>query len=173
MNIVILQGMVVGETIVRTSENLYTMAKFTFAVRKKYKRKDKKKNGYHKFKCIAWGKVGDIVCRYLQNGSRIVIVGELSDMRYKNRDGESANDVYVTVHKIYFSGNNDGEQRGDADYGLISEEEFREIPCDGAPYPVDDVSSGEQKIEEFLTFAKDDADYYMGGTDNGQIYPVL
>lgn len=55
-------------------------------------------------KCIAFGKTAELIDQYCTKGSPILVVGELHDNNWKDRDGKTHYDKQVTIQSVQFMG---------------------------------------------------------------------
>jgi single-strand DNA-binding protein len=60
--------------------------------------------------CVAWGKTGETIARYLHKGRQVVVIGEIRQDRWKADDGSGRSKVYVKVRSFSFvsDGSNNG-----------------------------------------------------------------
>ena len=56
------------------------------------------------FECKAWGKTADIMYKYLNKGSHILLQGEVIQDRWNNKEGEGRSKVYLYVQTVQFLG---------------------------------------------------------------------
>lgn len=63
------------------------------------------------FKVICWEKTAEIADKYLDKGSKVMVVGKIEDPRpYTNKSGELACTIEVTVRTLKFLGGSSKEQ---------------------------------------------------------------
>lgn len=74
-----------------TGQNPIAVARYTLAVDRKYKRDNEPTADF--INCIAFGKNGEFVEKYLAKGTKIAISGRIQTGSYTNKDG---NKVYTT-----------------------------------------------------------------------------
>ena len=93
MNKVVLIGRLVRDAEVRYSqdENSMTVARFTLAVDRRYKRDGEQTADF--ISCVAFGKNGEFFEKFGKQGVKFAIVGHIQTGSYINRDG---NKVYTT-----------------------------------------------------------------------------
>lgn len=106
MNRVVLCGRLVRDAEVRyaAGEKPLAIARYTLAV----DRVGAKKNGAKEqqtadfISCVAFGKDGEFVEKYLSKGMKILVEGEIRTGSYKDKDGKSiyTTDVVVTRHEF-------------------------------------------------------------------------
>lgn len=149
VNIIILRGTIASPVSVKTTSNFKTMATFLLSVKKEFVGKNNTKK-YDKFNCIAWGKVGTIICDNCQPGDTITVVGKLKKNEYKDRHGSTIETTEISVEKAYINFNarmaNDGR-----DYAPANESELRKAMGDASDdYFFDPVSGMEESKEDFL-----------------------
>lgn len=102
MNKVILMGRVVREPDVRYSqgEKPMAVAKFTLAVDRKFK-KDGEQNADF-ISCTAFGKVAEVIEKYVTKGTKIIVEGRWQTGSYKNKDGATVYTNDCMVENIEF-----------------------------------------------------------------------
>lgn len=86
MNITILIGRLTKTPEVRYGgqDNQTAIARFTLAVDRSYKKDGKNETDF--INCVAFGKVGELVEKYLDKGSKIAVQGRWQVSTYKNND---------------------------------------------------------------------------------------
>lgn len=97
MNKVMLIGRLVRDPDVRYSNNQEQtcVARYTLAVQRN-------KDEADFIGCVAFGKAGEFVERYLVKGLKVAVVGNIRTGQYKDRDGEThyTTDVVVEQHEF-------------------------------------------------------------------------
>ena len=112
MNKVVLMGRLTKKPEVRYSqgEKSIAIASFSIAIDRKYKREGEPEADF--FNCTAFGKLGEIVEKYLTQGSKILLVGHIQNDNYTNKEGQKVYSVRVIADEIEFA-----ESKGTADAG--------------------------------------------------------
>ncbi len=72
-------------------------AKFTLAVPRKMNREET-----DFIDCVAFGKVAEVIKKYVSKGLRIIIIGSLQISSYENDEGEKRKSVSIIVEDFYF-----------------------------------------------------------------------
>ena len=92
MNKVILMGRLTRDPDVKYTQSSQPMAvaRFTLAVDRKFKRENEQSADF--IACIAFGKVGELVEKYLKQGTKICLEGRWQTGNYTNKEG---NKVYT------------------------------------------------------------------------------
>ena len=103
MNKVILMGRLTKDAEVRYSqgENSIAIASFSLAVDRKFKRDGEPTADF--FNCIAFGKLGEFVEKYLKQGSKILLSGHIQNNNYTNKEGQKVYSVQVIAGEIEFA----------------------------------------------------------------------
>lgn len=93
MNKVILIGRLTRDPEIRYSqgEKSTAVAKYSLAVPRKFKRDGEQDCDF--INCVAFGKLGEFVEKYLTKGIKIAVTGRIKTGSYTNKDG---NKVYTT-----------------------------------------------------------------------------
>lgn len=110
MNSVILIGRLTRDPDVRYSQGAepLAIARYTLAVERKYK-KDGEQQTADFISCVAFGRQGEFVEKYLRQGMKIAVTGRIQTGSYTNKDGNKiyTTDVVVEAHEFCESkGNN-------------------------------------------------------------------
>ena len=102
MNRVGLSGRLVRDPEVRYSQgnNSMAIAKFTLAVDRKFK-KDGEQNADF-INCTAFGKVAEVIEKYVTKGTKIIVEGRWQTGSYKNKDGATVYTNDCMVENIEF-----------------------------------------------------------------------
>lgn len=102
MNKVILIGRLTRDPDVRYSqgEKATAIARYTLAVDRRFKREGEQNADF--INCVAFGKNGEFVEKYLRQGTKIAIIGRIQTGSYINRDGQKVytTDVVVEEHEF-------------------------------------------------------------------------
>ena len=78
-----------------------TLAEFGLAVNHRYTSNGEKKEKASFFNCKAFGKTGEIIAKYFQKGSKILIEGRL-DQNSWEKDGQKRSSVEIIVDSFEF-----------------------------------------------------------------------
>jgi single-strand DNA-binding protein len=99
MNRVELIGRLTADPSVKTmqNENNTCIATFTLAVNRRFK-----KDEADFIRCIAFGKTGELVEKYMKKGLLIGVCGRIQTGSYTNRDGQKIYTTDVIVEEITF-----------------------------------------------------------------------
>lgn len=63
--------------------------------------------------CSVWGKRGTALQDYLTKGTKVTVVGELSEREYTNNNGEEKKSLSLRVNELDLSGGNgNGQNQG-------------------------------------------------------------
>lgn len=130
MNKIILMGRLTRNPEVRYSagENSTTIARFSLAVNRKFtKEGDQVKADF--FNCTAFGKQGEFVEKYLQQGTKILVTGRIQNDNYTNREGQKVYSVQVLVEEVEFAESKGAStQQENTDFQAIPEDLGEELP---------------------------------------------
>lgn len=115
MNKVILMGRLTRDPEVRYSQggNSMAIAKFSIAVDRRFKREGQPETDF--FNCTAFGKQGEFVEKYLQKGTKVVVIGSLQNDNYE-KDGVKHYNVQINVDEIEFAESKNAQSGGNS-YG--------------------------------------------------------
>lgn len=104
MNKIILMGRLTRNPEVRytSGENTTAIARFSLAVNRKFaKETDEVKADF--FNCVAFGKQGEFVEKYVKQATKVLIIGRVQNDNYTNREGQKVYGVSIMVEEIEFA----------------------------------------------------------------------
>ena len=91
---------------VRNIESGKKMVRFSLATNENYRNaKGEKITETQWHNLIAWGKVADIVEKYLTKGTEVAIEGKLMSRTYIDKDGNKKYSTEIQVHELLLLGN--------------------------------------------------------------------
>ena len=91
---------------VRNIESGKKMVRFSLATNENYRNaKGEKITETQWHNLIAWGKVADIVEKYLTKGTEVAIEGKLMSRTYTDKDGNKKYIAEIQVHELLLLGN--------------------------------------------------------------------
>ena len=146
MNTVALIGRLTREPNVRYSQNSdqpMCVARYTLAVDRRFRRQNGSDEQSADFiSCVAFGKSGEFVEKYLHQGTKIAVTGRIQTGSYTNKDGQKVytTDVVVDNHEFVESRNAAGSGSGD------------NVQAQGTPAP-DGFMNIPESIEDELPFS--------------------
>lgn len=116
MNKVILMGRLTRDPEVRYSqgENSMAIGRFSIAVDRRFKRDGDATADF--FNCVAFGRQGEFVEKYLKQGTKVVVSGRIQNNNYTNKNGEKVYSVEITVEEIEFAESKAASQNNGGDY---------------------------------------------------------
>lgn len=104
------------------------IARFTLAVDRKFKQEGQQSADF--ISCVAFGKQGEFVEKYLRQGSKVAVSGRIQTGSYTNKEGQK---VYTT--------------------DIVTDEiEFAESKAEKTNEPIDEFIEVPQNIENDLPF---------------------
>lgn len=59
----------------------------------------------------AWGKPAEIISEYCQKGSKLLVIGELKQNRFQDKEGNNREKVYINLDKFEFLDNKGSNQQ--------------------------------------------------------------
>ncbi|MEO6949054.1 MAG: single-stranded DNA-binding protein [Ginsengibacter sp.] len=90
---------------IKNTENGKKLAKFSIATNETYyNAKGEKVTETQWHNLIAWGKVAEIVEKYLIKGTEVAIEGKLMNNNYTDKDGNKRYNTEVQVHELLLLG---------------------------------------------------------------------
>lgn len=104
LNKVMLMGRLTRDPDIRYSNNnneAVCIARYTLAVNRRYNKNGEQ--GADFINCVAFGKAGEFVEKYLHQGTKMVIVGRLQTGSYTNKDGQTVYTTDVIIEEQSFA----------------------------------------------------------------------
>lgn len=104
MNKVILMGRLTRDPDVRYMQNdeQTCVARYTLAVDRRYRQQGQDQTADF-ISCVAFGRAGEFVDKYLAKGTKIAIVGRLQTGSYVNKDGQTVYTTDVVIEEQEFA----------------------------------------------------------------------
>lgn len=140
LNQVILQGRMVSDPELRTTQSGISSLSFTLAVGRNFRPKDGGERGADFIRCNAWRRTAENIAKYTSKGTMLLVRGNLQTSAFTNDEGSRRYSTTVNVDDFYFVENKkDGVSPPADGYGVsvgvsaadfqdISEEEAGELP---------------------------------------------
>lgn len=102
MNKVILMGRLTRDPEIRYTqgENL-AIARYTLAVNRRFKKQGEAEADF--INCVAFGKSGEFVEKFLKKGQMISVVGRIQTGSYTDKEGKKVYTTDVVVEEHYFA----------------------------------------------------------------------
>lgn len=103
MNKVILMGRLTRDPEVRYSsgENALAIARYTLAVDRRFHKDNEASADF--IACVAFGKGGEFVEKYLRQGTKVVVTGRIQTGSYTNREGQKVYTTEIVVEDQEFA----------------------------------------------------------------------
>ena len=89
---------------VRTLDNNNTVASFSFATVERFSKNGEKKEVTTWHNIVAWGKLAEIIEKYVKKGSHLALVGKISNRSYNDKDGNKKYISEVIVDEMEMLG---------------------------------------------------------------------
>ena len=147
MNKVILMGRLTRDPEVRYSQGASQTAvgRFSLAVDRRFKREGQPEADF--FNCTTFGRQAEFVEKYLNQGTKVVVVGSVQNDNYTNKNGEKVYSVQIIVDEIEFAESKSAQSANGFGGGT---------PMDSAPTPSaasgDGFANIDESIEDELPF---------------------
>ena len=137
LNIIVLQGRLVRDPEMRTTQSGVAVASFTLAVDRDFGGRDGGEKQTDFIDCTAWRHTAEFVSKYFSKGRMAVVSGRLQIDNYTDNDGNKRKAAKVIADNIYF-----GDSKKDGATGGQSDEASSFTPASSGFVPAD-VDSGE------------------------------
>lgn len=126
MNKVIIIGRLTNEVEMRYTKSTNTpVAKFSVAVNRKYAREGEERETDF-FNVLAWGKLSEIVNKYLRKGTQTAITGRIENRKYEDKNGVTKQVTEIIADDIEFIERKREASDIDILTGNTNKEEYRE-----------------------------------------------
>ena len=101
MNKVLMCGRLTRDPDVRYGENQKAVARFSLAVDRKFTREGDPTADF--FNCTAFGKSAEFVEKYLQKGTKMIVIGHIQNNDYTKEDGTKVYSTQIIVDEMEFA----------------------------------------------------------------------
>lgn len=128
MNFSVMSGRLTKDPEVRYggSKNI-AIAKFSLAVDRRFKHDGQPEADF--FNCVAFGKTGEFVEKYLHKGTKIIVQGEFQNNHYKDKKGNMQYAEQLLVNQIEFAESKKAAQQNQQP-PVSDNDDFMNIPDD-------------------------------------------
>ncbi len=112
MNKAILMGRLTRDPEVRYTDNGNSIARFTLAVDRRFKREGEPDADF--ISCVSFGKSAEFAEKYFKQGTKIAITGRIQTGSYTNKDGQKVytTDVVIEEQEFAESKSSSGSESG-------------------------------------------------------------
>ena len=110
INKIILVGKVVSDITFSKTETESSMARFTLATNRFFKRDGERKTDTCYHNMVAWDLIAETIARYVKKGDELGVSGRLNN-RVKQEDGSYKNYNQVVVEEFYFGDNKNKKEQ--------------------------------------------------------------
>ena len=125
MNKVVLYGRLTAKPNLRCTESNKNYVRFTIAVNR-----PKQENGEQEadfINCISWGKQAEVIVKYFDKGTPILINGRIRIENYTDKDGNKRTNADVVVEEFDFVGGKKEETKEDKPKEETASDPFAEF----------------------------------------------
>lgn len=109
MNNVNLTGRLTRDPEVRYTQDNTAIARYTLAVDRRFKKANEAQADF--INCVAFGKNGEFVEKYLRKGMKIAVAGRIQTGSYTNKDGQKVYTFDIVVEEHEFCESKSGEAK--------------------------------------------------------------
>lgn len=100
MNIAIILGRMTRDPDIKVSQSGMTIARFTLAVNRGYKKDQKQEADF--INCVAFGKTAESIGNYVYKGQRLLVEGRIQTGHYTDKNGETKYTTEIAVSRSEF-----------------------------------------------------------------------
>ena len=127
MNRISLIGRLTGDPEIKYANNGNTIASFSIAVDRKFKRDGSPEADF--FRCVCFGKQAEFVEKYLAKGTKMFISGEMQNNNYE-KNGQTVYGFQIVVNELEFceSKRSQSQAGGGSDFQTVSPDVEEELP---------------------------------------------
>jgi single-strand DNA-binding protein len=102
------------------------VARFTLAVDRRFKQEGQPSADF--ISCVAFGKQGEFIEKYLKQGSKIAVSGRIQTGSYTNKDGNKVYTTDVVIDEVEFAESKNTNNEPPASNGFIEEIDENSLP---------------------------------------------
>jgi single-strand DNA-binding protein len=141
VNHMILQGRLVADPELKTTQSGVSLCSFRVAWSEKRKSSDGSETETKLFmNCTAWRGLGEMVSKHFAKGKEIIVEGRLQSRNYTDKNGQERTSIDMNVTDVSFCGPKDGNASGgsyrpSAAPVNVNADDFTEMGEDGEPLP--------------------------------------
>lgn len=110
LNHITVQGRLVAEPELRTTQNQTSVTKFTLAVDRDYQSGGSEKQTDF-IECVAWRQTAEFVSKFFRKGQMALVSGTLQSRKWQDKGGNSRTSWEVVVDRVHFCGDRKSEQK--------------------------------------------------------------
>ena len=138
LNTVALQGRLVSDPELKTTNSGVSVVSFTLAVDRDYQTNGERQTDF--INIVAWRGTAEFISRYFGKGRMIVVQGSLYSRKWQDKDGNNRIAWEVQADKVYFGDSKKEASGGDhADSGATApaanpEQDFVPLSDDDLPF---------------------------------------
>jgi len=103
MNKIIIIGNLTRDPELKTTNNDKQVCKFTVAVQ------DNEQTYF--FNVASWGNQGEAIAKYCKKGSKIAVMGKLTQRSYENKDGVKMTAVEIFAQEVEFMSKGENKEK--------------------------------------------------------------
>lgn len=103
LNVVALQGRLVADPELRTTQSGTSVCSFRVACDRSFAQKGEERKADF-FEIVAWRQTAEFICKYFQKGSMIAIEGSLQSQSYQDKNGNNRTKIEILVNNVSFCG---------------------------------------------------------------------
>lgn len=100
MNTAIILGRLTRDPDIKVSQSGMTIARFTLAVNRGYKKDQKQEADF--ISCVAFGKTAEAIGNYVYKGQRLLVEGRIQTGHYTDKNGETRYTTEIAVNRSEF-----------------------------------------------------------------------
>lgn len=128
LNHIVVMGRLTRDPELRRTGNGIAVASFTVAVDRDVANKDTGERETDFIDCVAWRSTGEVVSKYFNKGSMVVVSGRLQIRNWTNKDGQRRRTAEILVGNVYFCGGKEGgtQSRQEPDAGYTQQHAAQE-----------------------------------------------
>lgn len=111
INKCIILGRLVSDPLIKSTSSGLMICTISIAVDQSYNKDGNKVEKTSFFDAVAFGKIGEVISKYVQKGHKFGFVGHAEQQRWKNDAGENRSKVVFVIEDIQFlQPKSDGKQ---------------------------------------------------------------
>ncbi len=133
MNKITLSGRLCNDAELITSQSGKTVAKFNFAVNRRFKQEGKPEADF--FQCVAFNKTAETIAKHTQKGTKIILWGEMQNNDFTDDAGNKHYRMQVVLDGFEFCESKGNKADTESEGTLPDMPGFEQMPDSGDDLP--------------------------------------
>lgn len=126
LNKIVIQGRLVADPELRTTQSGITCCNFSVAVERNYSGKNERATDF--LPVLAWRNTAEFLGRYFRKGDLILVEGSLYQEKFQDKEGKKRSILRISAEHVFFCGSrnagsttNNAASAGNGQYGNVTQ----------------------------------------------------